>query len=396
MYTWIDLKINGVWWGSLPVDGTTPFPVIWEVDYVRWYSQGGSSSINGPGLGRALPNPVPSPDYPPEFRFLNAHCSRQGGNGGDPITLSLDVVSPVDRKAITIATEHKSWIYNWEMIGVAGVPRDFKANVWQTVTFNEVLGGNLGTKDWDKVCVFAGQRIDVLWVLGIGMPAGRGGEALIPGGGYCGDGALTGGVSPPPPLLDAKISVGVKESGLEVEVPPAPAGAQDPSVPQPTPTPPLDILLQRPMKDWATTLASIEAGVLALKENVTARSPRATPVGTAAPLPPPAIINASRSGVGPVTTAAATATAVNETPPYTYNWVRRAGYSQAIKADSPSSATTTFSANLSSLGPVVDVFDVYVLDAQNHAVQETVTVQITAVSPTSAPWSRQLRMPRLR
>ncbi len=67
MYTWLDIKINGVWWGALPVDETTPFPVVWEIDYVRWYSQGGNLTLKGPGIGRPLPNPLPEPTTRPSF-----------------------------------------------------------------------------------------------------------------------------------------------------------------------------------------------------------------------------------------------------------------------------------------------------------------------------------------
>lgn len=59
----------------------------------------------------------------------------------------------------------------------------------------------------------------------------------------------------------------------------------------------------------------------------------------------PTTVGGAGTGPGTVTSSSVTAIASGGTPPYTYSWARYTG-DASISADSGTSATTTFSANL--------------------------------------------------
>ncbi len=302
---------------------------------------------------------------------MNARSSIQEGKAGDALVLTCDIISPTNRTA-SIQTEHKSWLYNWEYQGVSGSSYDFKAGVPVRVTFNRPLSGNADTRDWDKICLFAGNMIDVVWLPGINMPCGRGGEALIPAGAYCGAGALNDGVTSPPPLL--VLSVAVAPAASRTDMPSGPDDG-DPSPPLPLPLPPPNPsngVSPSELKSWLTTLKSMHDGINLLRQNIgqgELQSGDGSPPVLKSAAPDQGFIALSRSGTGRLVTQLATAKAANETSPYTYSWTRRPGNSQAISADSPKSASTTFSAELATLGTITDVFDVVAVDADGHAAQ---------------------------
>lgn len=92
-------------------------------------------------------------------------------------------------------------------------------------------------------------------------------------------------------------------------------------------------------------------------------------------------VTAGRTGTGSVTTPSVTVTASGGTGPYTYAWTRLADGDQAISANSPSAATTTFTGSVTALGSFrIDTFRCRVTDSLGAVADVYVTAQIEELS----------------
>lgn len=85
---------------------------------------------------------------------------------------------------------------------------------------------------------------------------------------------------------------------------------------------------------------------------------------------------ASRLGAGVATSLPVTATPAGGLGPYTYAWTRLSGVGSA---NSPTSASTTFSATLSNGDDVSGVFRVTVTDSLANTATADVTVQFISI-----------------
>lgn len=89
----------------------------------------------------------------------------------------------------------------------------------------------------------------------------------------------------------------------------------------------------------------------------------------------------SRTGIGSVTTPAVTVTASGGNAPYTYAWTRTTDGDQALSANTPSGASTTFTGSIAFLGSFLqDTFRCRVTDSVGATADVYVTAQIEELS----------------